>query len=98
APQKRGRPKRSRTDLKANTIGTGKQKNNAKAANKTASGVEDSIKAANGKVGKTDGLKKRGRPKKSVVDLDGSVVTRAEKETTKKPAELRKRGRPKKGT
>ncbi|KAI4183562.1 MAG: hypothetical protein LQ346_006294 [Caloplaca aetnensis] len=100
-PQKRGRPKGSGTGGKVTFAGTREEEeNNMTEANKIASGADNGTEEIKGSAGgKTDGIKKRGRPKKNVVDSTESIaVAVAEDETAKKPVEVRKRGRPRKET
>ncbi|KAL9013710.1 MAG: hypothetical protein Q9173_001611 [Seirophora scorigena] len=96
APHKRGRPKKSETGNKTPTAGTSDQEAGSEAVDKTVSGVGVVTHEMNDTVGKTDGIKKRGRPKKSGVGMESNATGEAKKATINDTAEVKKRGRPKK--
>ncbi|KAL8938555.1 MAG: hypothetical protein Q9216_003823 [Gyalolechia sp. 2 TL-2023] len=98
ASHKRGRPKKSEMGTKTPAAGARVQKATPKAVGKTASGVGGKTQKRNITAGETDGIKKRGRPKKSDVGMESNAARGAKKATTDKGAEVKKRGRPKKST
>ncbi|KAL8916353.1 MAG: hypothetical protein Q9208_008563 [Pyrenodesmia sp. 3 TL-2023] len=100
APYKIGTPKGSGSVIKNNSgeprkRGRPKGSGTGVKANTSGTGKEeDNAKA----VGKTDGTRKRGRPKKEIVRTESNAVAGAEEATAEKPVEVKKRGRPRKGT
>ncbi|KAL8762714.1 MAG: hypothetical protein Q9184_001331 [Pyrenodesmia sp. 2 TL-2023] len=98
----RGRPKGSKKIAQAERE-NGPAKKKARLLGHAASDTEamdraagGDFQAANSKADKTDGIKKRGRPKKSVMDMKSSVAAKPKQETNGTADGIKKRGRPKK--